>query len=346
MSASAACSSFGAHSTVSLASLCRTKRKAARCTARPSSATRRQHADPVAVLAPAVAGVEREAAEPVEDRLALVDLHRQRVMRAVADDDVGAGVDRGVRDLGHVIEHFLVQAPVVGADHDVRLRAQARRRPPGSGARCSRSAQVRMIGGTPGRFMGGISRRVLCAGTWYAVWPRITATPGECSPASWLVGQYTEVRCRKPTRTPLRSTITGAYAAARFDAGAGVRDAQLLQARNRRADRLGSVVHVVGVAHGVEAGQLERFAGRRRRVEAFVAERALARRSVEAAFQVGEPHVRLLERRRRRARTARAGSVTFIRLMSPVSMRVVRTASSRSADISGDQAGRSRSLHS
>ena len=52
-----------------------------------------------------------------------------------------------------------------------------------------RSAQVTTTGGMPGRFIGGISGRVLCIGTWYAVWARITAMPGSCGPASWLVGQ-------------------------------------------------------------------------------------------------------------------------------------------------------------
>jgi hypothetical protein len=40
--------------------------------------------------------------------------------------------------------------------------------------------------------------------------------PTEFSPASWLVGQYTELRCRNPNRIPSHSRITGARAAARF----------------------------------------------------------------------------------------------------------------------------------
>src|SRR6266567_9411541 len=48
----------------------------------------RHHADPIAVLPAAMAGMEREAAEAVEDRLAAIKLDRQRIMRPVADHDV------------------------------------------------------------------------------------------------------------------------------------------------------------------------------------------------------------------------------------------------------------------
>ena len=34
-------------------------------------------------------------------------------MGAVANDDVGAGIDDGVRDFGHVFQHFFMQAPVL-----------------------------------------------------------------------------------------------------------------------------------------------------------------------------------------------------------------------------------------
>ena len=105
-------SSFIAHSTVSLASLWRTNWNVAPLNRFAVERDAREHADPVAVLAAAVAGVEGKAAQAVENRLALVNLDRQRKMRAVAHDDIGAGVDRGVRDLRHVVEHFLLQAPV------------------------------------------------------------------------------------------------------------------------------------------------------------------------------------------------------------------------------------------
>jgi len=60
-----------------------------------------------------MAGMERKAAEPVEDRLLLVDLDRQRKVRPVADHEVGAGVDRPVGDLPHVLEDLLVQAGLI-----------------------------------------------------------------------------------------------------------------------------------------------------------------------------------------------------------------------------------------
>src|SRR5205823_14817662 len=72
----------------------------------------RQHADPVAVPAAAMAGVKREAAETVEDRLAAIHLDRQRIMRAVPDHDVGAGIDRGMRDLAHIVEHLFAEPPM------------------------------------------------------------------------------------------------------------------------------------------------------------------------------------------------------------------------------------------
>ena len=69
-----------------------------------------------------VTGVERETAQAVVNRFALVDLDRQRIMRAVADHHIGAGVDRRMRDLRHVIEHVLMQAPVTGSDDVIALR--------------------------------------------------------------------------------------------------------------------------------------------------------------------------------------------------------------------------------
>src|SRR5262245_11126847 len=77
------------------------------------------------MLTAAVTGVEGEAAQSVKNRLALVDLHRQRVVRAVPDDDVGAGIYGGMGYLRHVVEHFLVQAPVVRGHHYVGAFAQS-----------------------------------------------------------------------------------------------------------------------------------------------------------------------------------------------------------------------------
>src|SRR5204862_5908558 len=54
----------------------------------------RHHADPVAVLPAAMAGMEREAAEPIENRLAAMALYAQPVMAPVPDHDVGTGIER------------------------------------------------------------------------------------------------------------------------------------------------------------------------------------------------------------------------------------------------------------
>jgi hypothetical protein len=63
------------------------------------------------------------------------------------------------------------------------------RRSPVNSASDFASAQVRIAGGTPGRFAGGMpGRRVWSIGS-YAVRPVRTATPGELSVTSWPVGQ-------------------------------------------------------------------------------------------------------------------------------------------------------------
>src|SRR5262249_21972914 len=72
----------------------------------------RNHADPVGMAPAAMAGVEREAAEAVEDRPALVDLDRQAVMRPMADHEISAAVDCGVRNLGHVFEDLAAESPM------------------------------------------------------------------------------------------------------------------------------------------------------------------------------------------------------------------------------------------
>ena len=79
--------------------------------------------DPVADRnAAEVTRVERETAQTVVNRFALVDLDRQRIMRTVTDHHIGAGVDRRMRDLRHVIEYVLMQTPVTGSDDVIALR--------------------------------------------------------------------------------------------------------------------------------------------------------------------------------------------------------------------------------
>ena len=82
--------------------------------------------EPVAVLSAAVAGMERKTAEPVKDRRLLVDLDGERIVRPVADDEIGSGIDCPVGDLCHVAEDVLVQPPMKGAYDCIRSRAQCR----------------------------------------------------------------------------------------------------------------------------------------------------------------------------------------------------------------------------
>src|SRR5262249_43330510 len=64
---------------------------------------RRKHLDSVVL--------EDEVAEAVEDRPAAIDLDPEREMRAVPGDHVGAGIDRGTREL-HVEAGHLLHADV------------------------------------------------------------------------------------------------------------------------------------------------------------------------------------------------------------------------------------------
>src|SRR5215472_18864853 len=73
---------------------------------------------------PAMPGVKREAAEPVKDWLTLVDLDRQRIVRAMADDEVGAGIDRSMGNLAHVLQNLPADAPVAGGNDNVGLCPQ------------------------------------------------------------------------------------------------------------------------------------------------------------------------------------------------------------------------------
>ena len=44
----------------------------------------------------------------------------------MTDHDIGAGVDRRMRDLGHVLQHLLAQPPMARCDQDINTRAQRR----------------------------------------------------------------------------------------------------------------------------------------------------------------------------------------------------------------------------
>src|SRR5438105_7174346 len=72
----------------------------------------------------AMSGMKREAAEPVKDRPAFVNLDRQRVVRPMADHDVGPGIYRGMAYLGHILQYLAAYSPMTGSDDDIRLSAQ------------------------------------------------------------------------------------------------------------------------------------------------------------------------------------------------------------------------------
>ena len=70
-----------------------------------------------------------EVPEAVEDGLAAVDLDAAEDVRVVADDDVGAAVDRGAAELALVGVHDDRDVPdplVERDDHDVDLSRSAR----------------------------------------------------------------------------------------------------------------------------------------------------------------------------------------------------------------------------
>src|SRR6202171_6196973 len=83
-----------------------------------------QKTDPARVPAAEMAGREGEIAQAIEDRLALIHFDRQWIMRSVTDDDVGAGIDRGLGNVGHVLQRLAAKPPVTGGDDDVDLRPQ------------------------------------------------------------------------------------------------------------------------------------------------------------------------------------------------------------------------------
>src|SRR2546428_9205510 len=87
------------------------------------------------------------------------------------------------------------------------------RRSPVNSASDVASAQVRIVGGRPGRFAGGRPAwRVWTIGS-YAARPVRTAAPGGVAVAPWPVGQETEGRFHKPQPKPPAGPLGGGGAA-------------------------------------------------------------------------------------------------------------------------------------
>ena len=77
------------------------------------------------------------------------------------------------------------------------------------------------------------------------------------------------------------------------DAGAGMRDADFVEPGDRRGNRRGTVIDVVGDADGLDAGRFQRLAGHRRvGKKALIVERMARGRRAQAAFEVREHDVR------------------------------------------------------
>ena len=114
----------------------------------------RHHPDPAFEKA-LVALDEAKAAEAVIDRLGLVDLNAERIVFRVRHHDVGARVDRGVRDLALEIEYLAAMAHVMRRHDDIGLRFQ-RSHVLAETLEVVRSHHVKILGGVPGRFGGSV----------------------------------------------------------------------------------------------------------------------------------------------------------------------------------------------
>jgi hypothetical protein len=77
--------------------------------------------NPVRMLATAMAGFKGEAPNSVKDRLALVYFDPERHVRAMAHHEVCTRLNRRVGNLYLVVQHFMIQTPVMAGDDHVCL---------------------------------------------------------------------------------------------------------------------------------------------------------------------------------------------------------------------------------
>ena len=74
-----------------------------------------------------------------------------------------------------------------------------------------------------------------------------------------------------------------------------MRDAQLIEPRDRRQDRRGAVIDIVGDTDRSNACDFQRFGRRRRREKSFAIERMRGVRLVETTFEIAEDQIGRLE---------------------------------------------------
>ncbi len=181
-------------------------------------------------------------------------------MRSVADDDVGAGLDRCVRNLGHVIEHLLAEPPMARRDDEVGFPAQRR-------DLLGKALQVNAIG--PGhdfrRHAGPVHRRDLGPGLMRRdLVGRVSAQHRDAGAAlgRLVVGRPVD---RTALHEPDLATAARDYRWRRgsFEvrAGAGMGDPEPVEFGDRAEDRRRAVIDVVGDADHRDSGDPQRLAG-------------------------------------------------------------------------------------
>ena len=109
---------------------------------------------------------------------------------------------------------------------------------------------------------------------------------------------------------------------------ARMRNAKLIQPRDRRQDRRCAVIDVIGDADRINARNFQRFGRRKRGKESLAVERVGGVRLVETTFEIAEDEISRLELVATFAKGS-AGFVTFIRFTSPVRriFKIMRTES-------------------
>ncbi len=255
----------------------------------------RQHTDPVTVLNAAVTGMKAKTAQAIEYRLAFVGFDRERKVRSVSHHDIGAGIDRRMRDLGHVLQHILLQSPVARRDHEIGFRAQRRNV-------VLEHLQVLRIG--PGKYDRRDSWPVARGrlGARFMQWQLVSRVALDDSHSGRVFGGL--MIGRPIDRGPLQdadfhpAALEYHWRPRRICVRprARMRHSQLVQPCNRRFDWAFAVVHVIGDADRLYAAEFQRFAAR-----LWIGEETLALVfgidgiaqwwSAQAAFHVAENHI-------------------------------------------------------
>ena len=237
-------------------------------------------------------------------------------MRAVADHHVGPGIDRGVGNLGHVVEHLLAQPPMARGDDNVGLLAHRRdilgeRREVGA---------VRP-GDDDGRDAGPVHRRDLGPGLMRRhLIGGVGAQRGDAGAAraGLVVGRPVDRAALDKTH-PYPAALDDRRRPRRGEVlpGAGVGDAEPVQPGDRAEDRGAAVIDVVRETDRGKPGELQRLAADRRvGEEPFLLDGVAVGRLVQQAFEVAVEDMAPANSSSSRA-NGTAGSSRFIRFTSP-----------------------------